>query len=237
MARVIKIDNSLQKKFSYNKQKSNSKKELVAYFLIVCEGEKTEPNYFKSFPKKIGKIVYDIEFDGGGISTLKVVEKAIELRDKSKQKYDRVWAVFDRDSFKSNSFNSAILKANSNGIECAWSNEAFELWYLLHFHNRTTSMKREDYKKAIELAINAKIKNKKNQFKYEKNNPNMFSLLKKYGNQSQAIKWAENLNKNFDGSKFSEFNPATQVFKLVEELNGNSEELNNEILLKYNVGN
>lgn len=237
MARVIKIDNALQKKFSQNTKKSNSKKELVAYFLIVCEGEKTEPNYFKNFPKKIGKIVYDIEFDGGGISTLKVVEKAIELRDKSKQKYDRVWAVFDRDSFKSNSFNSAILKANSNGIECAWSNQAFELWYLLHFHNRTTSMKIEDYKKAIELALNAKIKNKKKPFKYEKNSPNMFSLLEKHGNQSQAIKWAENLNDNFLGTKFSKFNPATQVYKLVVELNGDSEKLNNEIIQKYNSGN
>lgn len=90
MARVIKIDNSLQKRFAYKSLKKKKSKDLVTYFLIVCEGEKTEPNYFKGFPKQIGKVVYDIEFDGGGISTLKVVEKAIELRNKSKQKYDRV---------------------------------------------------------------------------------------------------------------------------------------------------
>ena len=113
MARTIKIDNALQKRFAKKTKKSKSR-ELVTYFLIVCEGEKTEPNYFKSFPKKVGKFIYDIEFEGGGISTLKVVEKAIDLRDKSKQKYDRVWAVFDRDSFKANSFNSAILKAKAN---------------------------------------------------------------------------------------------------------------------------
>lgn len=236
MARVIKIDNSLSKKFSYKKQRV-AKKELVAYFLIVCEGEKTEPNYFKSFRKKIGKVVYDIKFDGGGISTLRVVEKAIELRDSSKQKYDRVWAVFDKDSFKSNSFNSAILKAECNNIKCAWSNEAFELWYLLHFLNRTTSMKREDYKKAIELAVNNKIKSKKNIFKYEKNNPDMFSIHEKYGNQEQAVIWAKKLNENFDGTKFSEFNPATQVYKLVEELNGKSKTLNDEIDEKYMLGN
>ena len=122
MARVIKIDNSLSKKFSYKKQRV-AKKELVAYFLIVCEGEKTEPNYFKSFRKKIGKVVYDIKFDGGGISTLRVVEKAIELRDSSKQKYDRVWAVFDKDSFKSNSFNSAISFKRS---EFFWVLESFK---------------------------------------------------------------------------------------------------------------
>lgn len=236
MARVIKIDNSLQKKFSYDKAKKKLRKELVAYFLIVCKGEKTEPNYFKSFPKKVGKIVYNIEFDGGGISTLKVVEKAIELRNNSKQKYDRVWAVFDRDSFKSNSFNSAIMKAESNNIHCAWSNEAFELWYLLHFHNRTTTMKRDDYKKALELAINTKVKSKKNPFKYEKNNPNMFSILEKFGNQKQAINWAIKLNETFEGSKFSDFNPATQVYKLVEELNGNSKILNDEIEEKFISG-
>ena len=131
MARVLKIDNALNKQFASNSNKKKEDKQLITYFLIVCEGEKTEPNYFKSFPKKVGRYIFDLEFDGGGISTLKVVEKAIELRDKSRQKYDRVWAVFDRDSFKVNSFNSAVLKAKANNIECAWSNEAFELWYLL----------------------------------------------------------------------------------------------------------
>lgn len=236
MAGVIKIDNALKKQFSKNKPKNKKPKEVVVYFLIVCEGEKTEPNYFKSFPKKIGKIVYNFEFDGGGISTLKVVEKAIELRDKSKQKYDRVWTVFDKDSFKPDSFNSAIEKAKANKIGCAWSNEAFELWYLLHFHNRVTPMPRDSYKKAIESAINAKLANKKKPFEYKKNDPTMYAVLQKMGNQTQAIKWAKKLNENFDGFNFADQNPATQVFKLVEELIGDSEELNKEIQDKYNEG-
>ena len=233
MARVIKIDNALKKRFA-KKTSKKKKRELVAYFLIVCEGEKTEPNYFKSFPKRNGKIVYDLKFDGGGISTLKVVEKAIELRDSSKQKYDRVWAVFDRDSFKANSFNSAILKAKANNVECAWSNQAFELWYLLHFHNRITSMHRNEYKKAIEKSINQRLS--LNSFKYKKNSVNMFSVLQKHGNQEQAIKWAKEMNKNFDGEKYSDYNPSTQVYKLVEELTGKSEDFTEEILKKFNEG-
>ena len=175
MARVIKIDNALKKRFAKKASKKKSR-ELVAYFLIVCEGEKTEPNYFKSFPKKSGKIVYDLKFDGGGISTLKVVEKAIELRDSSKQKYDRVWAVFDRDSFKSNPF------------------------------------------------------------KYKKNSLTMYSILQKHGNQEQAIKWARELNNSFEGEKYSDFNPSTQVYKLVEELTGKSEKFTKEIIKKFNEG-
>lgn len=235
MARTIKIDNALQKRFA-KQVRRNKPRELVTYFLIVCEGEKTEPNYFKSFPKKIGKIIYDIEFEGGGISTLKVVEKAIELRNKSKQKYDRVWAVFDRDSFEETSFNSAILKARANNIRCAWSNEAFELWYLLHFHNRVTAMKRTEYKRAIEEAVNGKIGKNKHKFEYKKNSPDMYALLNKIGNQELAIKWAKELANSISGEQFANYNPQTMVFKLVEELNGQSSELNDEIVKKYENG-
>lgn len=235
MARTIKINNALQKRFA-KQNKKNKARELVTYFLIVCEVKKTKPNYFKSFPKQVGKIVYDIEFDGGGISTLKVVEKAIELRDKSKQKYDRVWAVFDRDSFKANSFNSAILKANANNISCAWSNEAFELWYLLHFHNRITAMTRDEYKKSIEDAVNTKLGKRKNAFQYKKNDNEMYSLLSKLGSQDFAINWAKELANGITGRQFANYNPQTMVFKLVEELNGQSEELNAEIIEKHAEG-
>lgn len=235
MARIIKIDNALQKRFA-KQAKRSKKRELITYFLIVCEGEKTEPNYFKSFPKKVGRFIYDIEFEGGGISTLKVVEKAIELRDNSKQKYDRVWAVFDRDSFKANSFNSAIIKAKANNISCAWSNEAFELWYLLHFHNRITAMSRDEYKNAIEKAVNEKLGKRKNKFKYKKNDTGMYSLLNQVGSQDSAIKWAKDLANNNPGEQFANYNPQTMVFKLVEELNGQSQELNEELARKFKEG-
>lgn len=234
MARTIKIDNALQKRFSKKQGKRKKSRELVTYFLIVCEGEKTEPNYFKSFPKQVGKIIYDIELDGGGISTLKVVEKAIELREKSIQKYDRVWAVFDRDSFKPSSFNSAIYKAKAHNIECAWSNEAFELWYLLHFHNRITAMKRTEYKKAIEDAVNEKLGKKT--FQYKKNDTSMYSLLNRLGSQDLAIKWAKDLSERIKGENFANYNPQTMVFKLVEELIGKSTDLNNEIVKKHEDG-
>ncbi|GHT03136.1 hypothetical protein AGMMS49525_07730 [Bacteroidia bacterium] len=241
MAKVRKIDNALQKKFAYKSNKKKANRDIRVYFLIVCEGEKTDPNYFNSFPKQIGNIILDVKCDGGGINTLKVVEKAIDLKDKSMkdksvQKYDRVWAVFDKDSFKSNAFNNAILMAKSHNIGCAWSNEAFELWYLLHFHNRVTAMSRDEYKRAIEKAINDQIKNKKQLFRYAKNAPDMYATLDKYGNQEQAIKWAKSLVTNFDNEKFAEHNPCTYVFKLVEELIGKSDELNEEITKKYNKG-
>lgn len=238
MARTIKIDNVLQKRFSKidKKKTKEGTRELKVYFLIVCEGEKTEPNYFKSFPLNVGSYVYDLTFEGGGINTKKVVEKAIELRDSSTQKYDRVWAVFDKDSFPMNQFNGAISKAVANNISCAWSNEAFELWYLLHFYNRNTPMSRKEYKHAIEKAINDKLEGNKGKktipFKYLKNSTEMYSILQKYGNQAHAIKWAIAIESQHNGENYSLHNPCTKVYKLVKELNGDSQDLNNEIIEK-----
>ena len=235
MARTIKIDNVLQKRFSHSKKKRKNR-ELKVYFLIVCEGEKTEPNYFNSFPKKVERVVYDIECEGKGYNTMKVVEKAIELRDKSSQKYDRVWAVFDRDSFSAKNFNAAISKAKSNGINCAWSNEAFELWYLLHFQYRNTEMNRNEYKKAIENAVNEQKKATKKPFEYAKNATDMYVVLQQYGSQEQAILRAKKLLQQFEGQQYADYNPATTVQNLVEELIGKSSELNEEIKGKFESG-
>ena len=82
--------------------------------------------------KNQSDLVYEIKSEGGRINTVDVVNLAIQLRDKAKKEgnpYDSVWAVFDKDSFPDDKFNQAIKKAEANGIGCAWSNEAFELWY------------------------------------------------------------------------------------------------------------
>jgi len=147
VARVQKIDNADLKRFARSNTNRKSK-QIQVFFLIVCEGEKTEPNYFKKFKGKFGNVIFEIDCQGKGYNTLRVVEEAIKIRDKN-PKYNRVWAVFDKDSFPDKDFNSAIQKAKDNNICCAWSNEAFELWYLLHFQYRNTPMSREDYKKSI----------------------------------------------------------------------------------------
>ena len=54
--------------------------KLRKRFIIVCEGEKTEPNYFSRFrvPKQIISII------GLGANTVTVVEKAIEERNRNR---------------------------------------------------------------------------------------------------------------------------------------------------------
>ena len=95
-AKKIKIDNASLK---FKKQTQRREKKIIrCSVLIVCEGTKTEPDYFEAFAQKQqGIIVYDIEIKGLGRGTKDVVEKAIAL--KNKNHYDRVWAVFDKDEF------------------------------------------------------------------------------------------------------------------------------------------
>ncbi|MBP2659840.1 MAG: hypothetical protein H6Q69_2872 [Firmicutes bacterium] len=239
MAKKIEINSSLQSNFAKTDQSRVGVRELKAFFLIVCEGEKTEPNYFKSFPKMASNIVFDLQFDGGGISTTKVLEKAIKIRDTSSLKFDRIWIVFDKDSFPDVKFNKAILDADKEGIKSAWSNEAFELWYLLHFVYRNTGMKREEYQKTLETQINAQIKlktGKAGNFKYKKNDAGMYKSLQEYGSETNAIKWSEALNTANGGQQYAKYNPCTTVYKLVCELRGLSKELNAEIVEKHEKG-
>ena len=52
-------------------------RELRQRFLIVCEGENTEPNYFNSF--RVPGEVIDVR--GIGENTVRLVERAIKLME------------------------------------------------------------------------------------------------------------------------------------------------------------
>jgi len=135
-------------------------REVRERFLIVCEGEKTEPNYFLSF-RVPGKV---IEVRGYGCNTIFLVERAIDLSQQ--EEYNQVWCVFDRDSFPAQDFNEAFSLAKRNRIQIAYSNEAFELWYLLHFNYYDTAMSRNDYCTKLSALLGRK---------YEKNQDDMYT--------------------------------------------------------------
>lgn len=230
-ANRIKLEPALERRYARQAQK-RKQRQIVCKILIVCEGTKTEPNYFNAFLSyNQGTVVYDIDVKGLGDNTLNVVDKAIELKNKGE--YDRVWAVFDKDSFSDDKFNSAIIKAEHNNICCAWSNEAFELWYLYHFVNRTTAMNRDEYKKAISNAVkNSPEYKARKQYVYTKNDANNYQIMTKYGSMENAIKFAEAQSKEYTDKRYAKHNPCTMVFKLVRQLIGKDEELNEELKKK-----
>ena len=229
-AKKIKIDNT-SSKFKKQSQRRETK-TIRCSILIVCEGTKTEPNYFEAFAEmRQGVIVYDIEVKGLGRGTKDVVEKAIYL--KGKNDYDRVWAVFDKDEFPAKDFNEAISLGQKNGIEVAWSNEAFELWYLYHFQNVTTGVSRKDYETKISAAVNASSKYRsREKYKYAKKNPDNFKIMTTYGSMESALRYAETKRGEYTDSRYANHNPCTTVYRLVRQLLGQDEELNAELTAK-----
>ena len=108
-------------------------REIKQTFLIVCEGECTEPDYFNAFRLTTASV----RTIGQAMNTVSLVNKAISIRKADKQKrrvYDQCWVVFDKDDFPANDFNMAIDLAKRNGFNVAYRNQAFEYWFLLHFN-------------------------------------------------------------------------------------------------------
>ena len=187
-------------------------------FLIVCEGEKTEPNYFRAFIERWSE-VKEIKVTGCGCSTCQLIIEAKKLREKLERErmvpFDRVWLVFDKDEFKD--FNKAIADAKKEGMNCAWSNQAFELWYVLHFQYLDTGVDRKQYIEMIEDKVRKASKSKT--FKYKKNDEGFYQILQEHGEEEQAIKRAQKLRENMGEKKnYATHNPRTEVDLLVDEL-------------------
>ena len=155
--------------FSRNRNATNRKRAKIDTFLIVCEGESTEPNYFRKFPIKTNVINMDIR--GEGKNTESLVREAIRLKkvaEKEGHPYVQVWVVFDRDSFPQNHFNNALKLCDDNDIYYAVTNEAFELWYLLHFGYYDSAMSRTQYGEKLSVKLESK---------YDKNRTDMYEVL------------------------------------------------------------
>lgn len=188
--------------------------------LIVCEGGNTEPSYFKQFRLTSATV----EAVGEGRNTLSLVERAKQLAKDSKNKYDQVWCVFDKDDFNSNDFNNAVSSDNGIDFRIAYSNQAFEYWIILHFDDHQGGgMNRTDYNDKINSLL------KPFEVNYDGNGSkiiteeifNLLTSVDKNTNKERtqlAIERAERNYNQHDHSNPSNEESTTTVFKLVSEL-------------------
>lgn len=206
-----------QRKYAYRQPKANS-------FLIVTEGEKTEPLYFKGIKRlieeKIGGTVNVVELpiidiQGKGCSTKSLIEKTDELVSKAKILYQNIWVVFDKDDFSD--FDDAIIEGTNRGYKIAWSNESFEYWLYLHFNYSDSALHRHDWNtKLDELFCQYNL----GEGKYQKNYNDIYDLVNCYDGVNVAIRNAKRRMADFNAERYkpSEYNPGTTVYELVEEL-------------------
>ena len=97
--------------------------EMKEYnYFIFCEGEQTEPNYFKGFESNIEnnpiyKDMVAVKVQGCGKETLRVVEDAQDFVQKNKIKNAKVFCVFDKDDFPAKDFTSVTATGKTT---CPW---------------------------------------------------------------------------------------------------------------------
>jgi hypothetical protein len=179
--------------------------------LICCEDSKSSADYLRRF--QIDQQRVDLQVVGTGMNTDSLVQAAIEFVEKArknKNPYSQTWCVFDRDSFPLENYARAFQLARAHNIETAWTNEAFEFWYLLHFNYFDSAISRSQYaRKLSERGL-----------EYDKADRNVYEKVK--AKQETAIRNAKRLERHWNesGSKFPEReNPSTNVHELVEFLN------------------
>lgn len=186
--------------------------------LIVCEGENTEPSYFKQFRLSSATI----KPVGEGFNTISLVNRAIQIANQGS--YEQVWCVFDKDDFPDVDFNNAISIAEANNFGVAYSNQAFEYWIILHFDDHQGGgMHRDNY----DNKINNLLKPYKLVYDGTKSkiiSEDFFEFLDGIDEKTKKerkILAIERAKRNFN--HFDQINPAkeestTTVFKLVEEV-------------------
>ena len=185
-------------------------REIKQSFLIVCEGAKTEPDYFKAFRMTAATV----KTVGQAMNTMTLVSKAISIREadqRRKKVYDQCWVVFDKDDFPAKDFNQAIQFAEKNGFRVAYSNQAFEYWFLLHYNLYTGAIHRNQYKDMLTKLTGIPYS------KSEGYGAVMYNLL--LSRQQQAINNAETVLAEISHGNPAEEESSTTVQRLVIELN------------------
>ncbi len=179
-------------------------------FLIICEGENTEPIYFKSFRLSSAR-VKTLSYTNKG-NAMNFINAAIDYKNTRDDDFDHYWVVFDKDENTNDNFNSAIDLAKNHGFSVAYSIQSFEFWFLLHFQYHLGSMHRNTFRSRLSRHLRIQYEKDKETCK------KLYSLLLPY--QRTAIRNAEAVYGRIgDHSNIATEESSTTVHELVKTLN------------------
>lgn len=206
-----------KRKAKRGKRKREQINPRAESYLIVAEGEKTEPAYFNALKQAVEQScggTIDVKVFGEGKATTSLVKYTQERVGRSSRVYQHVWVVFDKDDFTD--FDDAMQLARDNGFHVAWSNQAFEFWLYLHFHYCDSALHRSDWCEKLDRLFKERGIREDG---YEKNLSDLYALVSTYGEVAMAIRFAKKIRARYGeiGSP-SACDPCTTVDLLVSEL-------------------
>lgn len=183
------------------------------YIKIVCEGKKSEPNYFNRWLKSKGYKLDNPAFKAKDHSPKGVAKEARQaykeaLKLKIPAEKIHVWAVFDKDEHSGvpEAFN--MLKNLPIGI--AFSNICFEFWVLLHYERTTRQFR--SCEKIVDFIVEYYDRD------YAKASDHFTRLKDRSTIAIDNAKWLEETHWQFDKRPLWERNPYTDIHKLILSL-------------------
>lgn len=224
-----------QNKEALKRIKESRKK--VSDIIIACEDSISAPTYFKMIVQSLldDKLITPDSFviatpnhtNPSGV--LKDLKNHQTSSGKTFKDFMHKWIVIDRDIQRVNGgghtkedFNLALEKAKKDEVEIAYSNDAFELWYLLHFDYISTAILRDEINERLIKKLQEKNPHKfaklsKTTIKQAKYTKHIFDELTAL--QDIAISNSKRLLESYGINDNPEnANPSTTVHKLVEVL-------------------
>lgn len=195
-------------------------------FLLFCEGQVTERNYFEYTRRALRDYLLTIEVSKELGDPLGLVKAAISARDRASArarrdrddnlKYDQVWCILDVDGHSR--LAPALKLASEENIRIALSNPCFERWLLLHFVARTAYLTTAAAQQQLKTHVQG----------YDKH-LNCRVIEGKYETaRLRAQKLAEQHER--DG-KLKNTNPSSDIWHLVDELLSAARRSNTPIFL------
>jgi hypothetical protein len=229
MARRKNPDSKKEKdKKNFSREKGD--KSIRKSIIIACEDSFSAPTYFKQIIEKLknDKITtpYSYVFAKHQHTNPTGVLKDL-LNTENYTQFDYKWIVIDRDKellkgsgHGVDDFNKAISEAKKQNVKVAYSNDCFELWYLLHFNYIDTALSRKDLvDKTIEELKKSNSDFEKLNEKSIKNEEMAKKIFKELlPKQDDAIKNSKTLLSKYNPVNPSSNNPSTTIHLLVETL-------------------
>jgi hypothetical protein len=186
-------------------------KKIDPFIKIVCEGGKTEPNYFNGLLRYSGLKLANPAYKPRDHSPLGIVREAImQYKNARKLKIPanqiHIWAVFDRDGHAG--IPEAFDQLSHFPIGIAFSNICFEFWILLHYQR--TSRQFQNCDEVIKFIRDNHDED------YGKANDHFNRLKDRIPAAIESAKWLTDTHWAFDDRQIWERNPYTDVYKIIQ---------------------
>jgi len=193
--------------------RTHGRRRPASRFLICCEGDVTEPGYFKYIRSELRSSLVGIRVVGHVGDPSQLVDHAIEERNRADRRarqekdeylrYDQVWCVVDVDEHQR--LPDARSRSRRAGIELVVSNPCFEIWPLLHLVDHKRACNAKEAQKLLAEVIPG----------YRKK----LDCAALRGKYKIAVKRAETLHRDHRENGNQDWgNPSTEVWKVVEQI-------------------